>query len=227
MIDSSFAQQRHRMVEKQLRASGIRDERVLHAFEGVPRERFVRPGVRRKLSYFPVPLPIGHGQTLSQPWIVARMLELAELKGEHKVLDVGSGSGYQTALLARLCHRVYGVEIVPALAERAQALLRELGIENASIHVADGTAGLPEYAPYDAILVAAAATSVPEPLIEQLVVGGRLLIPVGLQESKQRMSLRMLFGRPAAQQLHRFTRRAKGYETEVLEGVNFVPFVGA
>jgi protein-L-isoaspartate(D-aspartate) O-methyltransferase len=174
-----------------------------------------------------MPVPIGKGQTLSQPWIVARMMELAELQPHHTVLDVGSGSGYQTALLAQLCHHVHGVEIVPELVLRARAVLAEVGVRNATIHVADGSRGLPEHGPYAVIMVAAAAQAVPERLLEQLADGGRLIVPIGRQMSKSTMAVRMLLGRKAAQRLNRFTRRGERFEREVLEGVHFVPFVGA
>jgi protein-L-isoaspartate(D-aspartate) O-methyltransferase len=218
---------RDRMVDRQLRARGIRDEAVLDTFRAVPRERFVAPGLRRRLVYLPLPLPIERGQTLSQPYIVARMLELAAITREHTVLDVGSGSGYQTALLARLARWVHGVELVPELAERAGALLRELGVSNASIHVGDGTRGLPEHAPYDAIVAAAVARQVPDTLLEQLADGGRLIVPVGRQLSKRSMAWRMLVRAPPVQHLHRITRRAGRVEDETLESVYFVPFVGA
>ncbi len=203
------------------------NEGLLGAFAAVPREQFVEGALRRRLAYLPMPVPIGKGQTLSQPWIVAKMIALAELRPTHVVLDVGSGSGYQTALLARLCRHVHGVEILPELAVRARAVLAALGVRNATIHVADGARGLPEHAPFDVILVAAAAQAVPDRLLAQLADGGRLIVPIGQQLSKPAMALRMMFGRKAAQQLNRFTRRGEHFEREVLDGVHFVPFVGA
>jgi protein-L-isoaspartate(D-aspartate) O-methyltransferase len=226
MTEADFAARRARMVDEQLRARGIRDEAVLRAFAAVPRERFV-PRFAKRLAYLPVPIPIGQGQTLSQPLVVARMLELAGLTREDTVLDVGAGSGYQTALLAHLCRRVWGLEILPALAARANAVLRGLGLTHASVHVADGARGLPEHAPYDAIVAAAAAREVPRELLDQLADGGRLVVPVGRQMSKRAMAWRMLRRAPAIQHLHRVTRRAGRFDDERLEGVHFVPFVGA
>ena len=156
----------------------IRDERVLDAFARVPRERFVVPELRYR-AYEDNPLPIGEGQTISQPLMVAIMLELMQLKGQERVLDVGSGSGYQTALLSLLAREVVAVERIPVLAARAAQVLSDLGYENTSTHIAGDVLGWPEGAPYDAIVVAAAAPDVPQALVDQLAQGGRLVLPVG------------------------------------------------
>jgi protein-L-isoaspartate(D-aspartate) O-methyltransferase len=161
-----------------LRRRGVRDERVLRAFAAVPRERFVPPELRRH-AYADRALPIGHGQTISQPFMVAAIVAALELRGDERVLDVGTGSGYQAAILAELAAEVVTVERVPELAERARRTLAEAGYERVEVHVGDGTRGVPERAPYDAIAVAAAAPDVPAPLVEQLRVGGRIAIPVG------------------------------------------------
>lgn len=210
-----------------LRARHISDPVVLSAFTEVPREAFVAWRYGRGAVYWPVPLPIGHGQTLSQPYIVARTLETAAIHGDGVVLDVGSGSGYQTALAAKLCRHVHAIERVTELSQRAERTLRELGIANASFHVGDGRLGLAAHAPYDAILVAATATEVPRALMDQLKDGGRLIIPVGRQMSKRAMFMRMLSRRSSPQQLYRVTRHGEHFERERLEDVYFVPFVGA
>ncbi len=171
------------MVERQIRARGVRDERVLRAMEKVPRERFV-PVSDRADAYLDRPLPIGSGQTISQPYMVAIMLDVLGCAPESRVLEIGAGSGYQAALLGELCREVWAVEIVEALAIRAEAALKELGYENVHVVVGDGTQGLPEHAPYDRIIVAAGAPAVPEPLQEQLADGGRLVIPVGSRMSQ-------------------------------------------
>lgn len=172
------------MVEAQIRARGIRDPRVLAAMATVPRHRFV-PEASRAQAYVDSPLPIGHGQTISQPYMVAAMLEALELGPEMTALEIGAGSGYQAALLGALGREVWAVEIIEPLAVTARALLAELGVANVHIVVADGTLGLPEHAPYDRIIVAAGAPTVPEPLREQLADGGRLVIPVGGQMSQR------------------------------------------
>jgi protein-L-isoaspartate(D-aspartate) O-methyltransferase len=169
---------RWRMVEEQLRRRDIVDPRVLEAMGRVPRHRFVPPHVRPQ-AYEDHPLPIGLGQTISQPYVVALMTQLARPTPESRALEVGSGSGYQTAVLAELCREVYGVEIQEPLATATRALLAELGYANAAIRCGDGYAGWPELAPFDVILVAAAPDHVPQPLLDQLAAGGRLVIPVG------------------------------------------------
>ncbi|HKU43137.1 MAG TPA: protein-L-isoaspartate(D-aspartate) O-methyltransferase [Polyangiales bacterium] len=167
-----------RMVDDQLRRRGVLDPRVLMAMREVPREAFVNPSDRGR-AYADCALALGHGQTISQPYMVARTVELAQLEPHHVVLDVGTGSGYQAAVLSRLCARVYGVELLPELAADARERLARLGFDNIEVHCGDGSLGLPEHAPYDAIVVAAAAGRIPEALVEQLRVGGRLVIPVG------------------------------------------------
>lgn len=198
------------MVAEQLAKRGIRDERVLEAMQAVPRHHFV-PSEDQHLAYADGPLPIGHRQTISQPFIVALMTQLLELKGEERVLEVGAGSGYQAAVLGHLAREVYSVERIPELAAKAEATLRELGIENVHVEVGDGTQGLPEHAPYDGIIVTAAAPQVPKPLKEQLADGGRLVLPVGSQ---------------MGQVLERWRRDGDQYQRETLTPVAFVPLVG-
>ncbi len=173
-----FAEQRRRMVEGQLRRRGIADERVLTAMGKVPREQFI-PEHQRRFAYDDSALSIGEGQTISQPYMVAKMLELLACRPEHRVLEVGAGSGYQAALLGELAAEVYAIEIVETLAESARQVLSRLGYENVSIVVGDGTLGYAEAAPYDRVIVAAAAPQLPPPLAEQLAEGGRLVAPVG------------------------------------------------
>lgn len=173
-----WARLRAEMVESQLRARGIRDTRVLAAMGRVPREQFVPPA-QQSQAYEDGPLPIGEGQTISQPWMVARMLELARLQGSEKVLEVGAGSGYQAVLLCELADTVYAVERLAPLAAQARARLAVSGHRNFEIGVFDGTGGWPEHAPYDVILVAAGAPSLPPLLIDQLSDEGRLIIPIG------------------------------------------------
>jgi len=178
LSDGEFSRQRQLMVESQLRRRGIADERVLAAMSKVPREKFI-PQSQRRFAYDDTALSIGEGQTISQPYMVAKMLELLACRPEHRVLEVGAGSGYQAALLGELSVEVYAIEIVETLAERARQVLSHLSYENVSIVVGDGTLGYPQAAPYDRIIVAAAAPEVPQPLVEQLAEGGRLVAPVG------------------------------------------------
>jgi protein-L-isoaspartate(D-aspartate) O-methyltransferase len=166
------------MVEQQLRARDIVDARVLEAMERVPRELFV-PDELKARAFDDAALPIGAGQTISQPYMVARIAEELGLDGDERVLDVGTGSGYQAAVLAELADEVHTIERIPELAERARASLAAAGYENVSVYVGDGSRGLPEHAPYDAIAVAAAAPSFPQALYDQLRTGGRLVVPVG------------------------------------------------
>jgi protein-L-isoaspartate(D-aspartate) O-methyltransferase len=166
------------MVETQLRGRDIVDQRVLDAMEHVPRELFVPPRERPR-AYDDVALPIGHGQTISQPYMVALICEVLALRGDERVLDVGTGSGYQAAVLAELTAEVHTIERIPELAEQARANLEAAGYEQVHVHVGDGTLGLPEHEPYDAIAVAAAAPGLPQRLYEQLETRGRLAIPVG------------------------------------------------
>jgi protein-L-isoaspartate(D-aspartate) O-methyltransferase len=176
--DAVFAAARQRMVEEQIRARGITDPAVLAAMEAVPRHRFV-PEEERRGAYEDRPLPIGSGQTISQPYIVALMTSLLGLKPGARVLEVGTGSGYQAAVLARLARDVYTIEIVKPLGERARRTLAELGYKNVHVRIGDGYKGWPDAAPFDGILVTAAPPRIPEPLLGQLKIGGKLVIPVG------------------------------------------------
>lgn len=171
-------QARKAMVDQQLRLRGINDDRVLAAMLSVPREQFV-PQSQRPYAYDDRALAIGHGQTISQPYMVAFMLQWLEVEPHHKVLEIGAGSGYQAALLGQLAREVYAVEIVTALADTAAATLARLGYDNVHIVAADGSIGYPRAAPYDRIIVAAAAPELPEPLVAQLTEGGRVVAPVG------------------------------------------------
>jgi protein-L-isoaspartate(D-aspartate) O-methyltransferase len=166
------------MVKSQIRGRGIQDEAVLKAMSNVPRHLFVNPA-QAHLAYEDYPLPIGHSQTISQPYIVAYMTEAAEISPQDKVLEIGTGSGYQAAVLGKLAKEVYTIEIEPELASRASKILKKLGYTNVFLRQGDGYQGWAEYAPYDAILVTAAPERIPQPLIEQLAIGGKLIIPVG------------------------------------------------
>jgi protein-L-isoaspartate(D-aspartate) O-methyltransferase len=168
--------------------SDVSDQRVLAAIARVPREAFVLPEAR-ELAYVDRPLPIGHGQTISQPRMVATMLQELALRGDERVLEVGSGSGYQTALLAELAAEVVGVELIPELAEHSAEVLRDLGYDNVTVELAGDELGSPSRAPYDAIVVAAAAPRIPVSLIDQLAPGGRLAIPVGPRRGPQELML--------------------------------------
>jgi protein-L-isoaspartate(D-aspartate) O-methyltransferase len=202
-------QARERMVRQQIEARGVHDARVLAAMRKVPRHLFV-PAEMQRFAYSDTPLPIGHGQTISQPYIVAFMSEALELKPQDRVLEIGTGSGYQAAVLAELVQQVYSIEIVQPLAEEAEARLKRLGYGEVKVRVGDGYRGWPEAAPFDAIVVTAAPAHVPPPLIEQLREGGRLVLPVG------RFS----------QDLVRIRRTPKGLKKENLLPVRFVPMVG-
>jgi len=207
---TSYTQQRLRMVREQIMARGIRDPRVLEAMRQVPRHSFI-PREFEDLAYRDGPLPIGQGQTISQPYIVALMSEMMELQGDETVLEVGTGSGYQAAVLAQLAKTVHTIERHTPLAEQAEQVLQELGVCNVTVHVGDGTLGLPRYAPYQAIMVTAASPAVPQPLLEQLVDGGRLVIPVGSHGS---------------QILERWSRQGTAYNEEKILPVAFVPLRG-
>jgi protein-L-isoaspartate(D-aspartate) O-methyltransferase len=175
------------MVDRQLRRRDVEDERVLEAMERVPRELFL-PEASRGRAYDDAAVPIGGGQTMSQPYMVAKMSELLSLDGDERVLDVGTGSGYHAAVLAELAREVVTIERVPELAERARKSLAAAGYENVEVRIGDGTLGIPDRAPFDAIAVAAAAPYLPESLYEQLKVGGRIVVPVG-GRANQRLEL--------------------------------------
>lgn len=174
----SFAARRQAMVERQIEARGIKASAVLAAMRKVPRHRFVRPGAEN-LAYEDHPLPIGLEQTISQPYIVAYMTEAAGISPGDKVLEIGTGSGYQAAILGEVARDVYTIEIIPELAERARGILAELGYANVHVKAGNGYLGWPEHAPFDAIVVTAAPEEVPQALVDQLAVGGRMVIPVG------------------------------------------------
>ena len=176
--EGTFATSAPAMVEKQLRPRGIDDPRTLRAMGKVPRERFIAPELRAH-AYEDRPLPIGYGQTISQPFIVAFMTQQLQPKPTDRVLEIGTGSGYQAAVLGELVSEVYTIEIVKPLAQSAEAVLRELGYKNVHVKAGDGYKGWPEHAPFDAIIVTAAPDHVPQPLVEQLKEGGRMIIPVG------------------------------------------------
>lgn len=197
------------MMEGQIVARGIKDTRVLAALRDTPRHEFV-PEALRDQAYQDHPLPIGFRQTISQPYIVALMSEVLELSGDEIVLEIGTGSGYQAAVLGRLAKEVYTIEIVPELGERAERDLARLGFLNVHVHVGDGYQGWPEHAPFDAIIVTAAPQQVPQPLVDQLAVGGRMVLPVGRWN----------------QELVLLRRTSKGIEREKLIDVRFVPMVG-
>jgi len=198
------------MVEEQIVARGIKDPRVIEAMRSIPRHLFVDPGLIKR-AYDDCSLPIGDKQTLSQPYIAARMTEGLGLTGRERVLEIGTGSGYQTALLANLCFNVFSVERIRLFARKARSLLDRLQYHNIAIHVGDGTIGWSEHAPYDAILVTAGAPGLPRPLLEQLSVGGRLVMPVGNDES---------------QVLKRVSRSKAGYEEQPLGDCRFVKLRG-
>jgi len=208
-----FADARARMVDRQLRARRITDEGVLEGMGTVPREAFLTDDLARvpEEAYRDSAQPVGRGQTLSQPYMVARMTEALEPSAGDRVLEIGTGTGYQTAVLAHLCREVWSVERDPVLAEEAEQRLRELGLENVRLRVGDGSLGWPEGAPYDAILVTAGAPDVPEALTDQLADGGRLVIPVGPRHG---------------QTLLRVVRTGDRLESESLLECRFVPLVG-
>jgi len=209
MLDD-FLDERKHMVERQLRARGIHDARVLAAFEAIPRHRFV-PEESRQWSYEDCPHRIGFEQTISQPFIVAYMTQSLKLTGTERVLEIGTGSGYQTAILSRLVTEVHTVELIPALAERAAKTLTELKIKNVFIHIADGSLGWNESAPYDAIIVTAAAPRVPKSLLDQLTDHGRMILPVGAS---------------GFQELELWQRDGNSFSHETLLAVAFVPLRG-
>src|SRR5947207_7646366 len=195
------------MVDRHVAARGIKDARILQAMREVPRHLFV-PALVASKAYGPGALPIGAKQTISQPYIVARMIELLDLRGDEKVLEIGTGTGYQAVVLSKLCAKVFSIERVNELALRAAELIRELKIYNATVKVFDGTYGWSDQAPFDRIIVAAAAPAVPEPLVQQLARNGRLVVPIG-PEGKQRLA--------------RVSRVGTGVQSEDCGSAGFVP----
>ncbi|MFB3924797.1 MAG: protein-L-isoaspartate(D-aspartate) O-methyltransferase [Syntrophales bacterium] len=208
-----YKKQRLRMVDAQIRSRGITDERVLKAMETVPRHLFVEEALRDQ-AYNDNPLPIGENQTISQPYIVALMTAALELKGREKVLEIGTGSGYQTAILAELADQVFSIERIAFLASRARRVLDSLKYFNVAIRVGDGTYGWKEESPFDGIIVTAGAPMVPKTLLEQLAVGGRLVVPVGSRHSQ------------SLAKLTRTSQDLKDVKREDLGGCRFVSLVG-
>jgi protein-L-isoaspartate(D-aspartate) O-methyltransferase len=210
--EADFARSRDEMVERDLSGRGIKNQRVLEAMRLVPRHRFV-PEEQRPAAYQDRPLPIGAGQTISQPYVVALMSELLDLKGGEKVLEIGAGSGYQAAVLSRLAEEIYTIEIIPSLAARAQETLTRLDYRNISVKTGDGFFGWEEKSPFDAILITAAAENIPEPLWRQLREGGRLVMPLGEPQRNQ--------------QLIRVRKVGGKQQIENVTAVVFVPMTGA
>ena len=208
--DEYYTRERHRMVDEQLRARGIVDHRVLEAMRLIPRHSFV-PQENRHLAYYDCPLPIGQNQTISQPYIVALMTQLLDLRGNETVLEIGTGSGYQAAILSLLAREVHTVERHLHLAENAMQILIGLGYTNVFVHIGDGTQGWQENAPYQAIIATAAAPKVPQSLHDQLADGGKLVIPVGQR---------------GMQFLERWFRHGDKFESEQCAPVAFVPMIG-
>jgi protein-L-isoaspartate(D-aspartate) O-methyltransferase len=205
-----YAPQRAEMVEKQLRRRGIGDAAVLAAMLVVPRHEFV-PRELRSRAYEDLPLPIGSGQTISQPYIVAAMTLALRLQPADRALEIGTGLGYQAAILSHMAKEIFTIERQPELASTASEKLASLGYTNVHVHCGDGTLGLPEFAPFNAILVAAAAPAVPQPLLAQLAEGGRIIIPVGDADN---------------QELQLIEKHAGKFSTRTMEGCRFVPLVG-
>jgi protein-L-isoaspartate(D-aspartate) O-methyltransferase len=211
-VTDEYFEQRHRMVERQIAARGIRDPVVLEAMEYVPRHEFV-PDNMEKSAYADHPLPIGEGQTISQPYIVALMTEALAVGPGDRVLELGTGSGYQAAVLAAVVDTVYTIEYFPSLAEQAERTFRRLGFENILVKAGDGWAGWPEHAPFDGAIVTFAAPKVPEAVVEQLKVGGKLCIPLGEAHGTQMLKL--------------YTKREDGsLDSRSLCAVRFVPVLG-
>lgn len=206
----TYEEQRARMVDEQIRLRGITDERVLRAFARVPRHRFVPPDVQKE-AYGDHPLPIGSGQTISQPYIVALMTDSLRLQGHERVLEIGAGSGYQTAILAELALEVFAVERLPELMAAGKGRLYDLGYLNVHLSMGNGTLGWPEHAPFDAILVSAACPEVPAPLLAQLNEGGRMVLPIGPQDAQSLVAI----------ETHRGVARHR-----TLTSCVFVPLVG-
>ena len=205
-----YERKRKQMVKTQITRRGLREPQLLAAFESIPRHLFV-PQEYRYAAYDDSPLPIGFSQTISQPYIVALMTDLLGLKGDERVLEIGTGSGYQAAMLGMMANEVHTVEFVPELAKRADKLLKELGLDNVHVHIGDGSLGWPDSAPYAGILVAAAAPQAPKPLLEQLDDGGHLVLPVG--------------GR-GMQNLEVWERKGKDFNSKIETAVAFVPLRG-
>lgn len=199
------------MVKEQLMAGGIRDPRVLEAMAKIPRHLFVSPGMEVQ-SYLDRPLPIGDGQTISQPMMVALMSELLEIQPTHRLLEIGTGSGYQTAVLAELCKHVFTIERLKDLSLQARRKLYSCGYSNVTFRIGDGTLGWPQEAPFDGIIATAGAPLVPEALKDQLVIGGRLVIPVGSEETQDLLVL---------------TRTRQGFQQERRTSCRFVKMIGA
>jgi protein-L-isoaspartate(D-aspartate) O-methyltransferase len=210
---NKFETARNRMVDRQLERRGIGSAEVLDAMRTVPREAFVAPA-SAKFAYEDSPLPIGEGQTISQPYIVALMVEAAELKSSDRVLEVGAGSGYAAAVMSRIAASVHAVEHYASLADAGKLRSAELGYRNIEWHCDDGSKGWPEAAPFDAIVVSACGPEVPDALRDQLVIGGRLIIPVGSDEGRQNLLKIVRHGET-------------DFEQESLGGVQFVPLIGA
>ncbi len=208
-IPRDFKTMREKMVETQIKARGVKDPRVLSALLKVERHRFV-PEEFQSSAYSDQPLPIGEGQTISQPYMVALMTELLELKGNERVLEIGTGSGYQAAILAELAKEVYSIEIVESLANSAKKLLFDLGYKNIQVKVGDGYLGWPEASPFDAIIVTCAPDHIPKPLVDQLKEGGRMVLPVGTY----------------SQELKKIVKRSGKIETTDVLPVIFVPMTG-
>jgi protein-L-isoaspartate(D-aspartate) O-methyltransferase len=209
--DDVLTRARLRMVDEQLRARGIRDERLLAAMAEVPRHEFIAKRYWSE-AYGDHPLPVGSGQTISQPYIVAAMIEALRVEPQNRVLEVGTGTGYQAAILSRLAQAAYTMERHPELAEQARRIFERLGYRNITVVTGDGSEGLPQYAPYDRIIVAAAAPEVPQPLWEQLAEGGRMVLPVGNYES----------------QVLQLITKQNGLRTiHTLDACRFVPLIGS
>ncbi len=207
--EAAYAQARERMVQTQIIRRGVKDTLTVAAMKAVPRHRFVPESIREQ-AYHDHPLPIGLDQTISQPYIVAYMTEALALRGGEKVLEIGTGSGYQAAVLAEIADSVFSIEILKPLADRASAQLSALGYKNVCVRCGDGYKGWPDHAPFDAIIVTAAPDHIPQPLKDQLKIGGRMIIPVGARY----------------QELLLITRPEKGFEEKRLLPVRFVPMTG-
>ncbi len=206
-----YTEKRERMVERQIKSRGVGNKNVLDAMNRVPREEFV-PKQAREFAYEDTPLPIGLGQTISQPYIVALMTELLELKKSDKVLEIGTGSGYQAAVIAEIVSEVYTIEIVAELAQQSAERLKNLGYENVKVRAGDGYKGWPEHAPFDGIIITAAVDHLPKPLLEQLKMGGRLVYPKGDPMSVQELEV--------------VKKTEKGLERRLVTYVRFVPMTG-